>query len=74
MFIRPVFSVRDARTGFADPITCPSVEQAVRDWKFFLKTNSDPAISVADLSLYHIADMDMDSGTVTAVIPPEVVC
>ena len=72
MFIRPVFSVRDARTGFAEPMTCPSVEQAVRDWKFFLNTN-DPAISVADLSLYHIADMDMDSGTVTAVIPPEVV-
>jgi hypothetical protein len=74
MFIRPVFAVRDARTGFADPITCPSVEQAVRDWQFFLKTNSDLSLSVADLSLYHVADMDMDSGTVTAVIPPEVVC
>ena len=74
MFIRPVFAVRDARTGFAEPMTCPSVEQAARDWQFFLKTNSDPSISVSDLSLYHVADMDMDSGTVTAVIPPEVIC
>lgn len=72
MFIRPVFAVRDARTGFADPITCPSVEQAVRDWQFFLKTNTDDSIPVSELSLYHIADMDMDSGTITPIIPPEV--
>lgn len=72
MFIRPVFAVRDSRTGFADPITCPSVEQAVRDWHFFLKTNTDESLPLSELSLYHIADMDMDSGTITPIIPPEV--
>lgn len=74
MFIRPVFAVRDARTCFAEPITCASVEQAIRDWNFFLKTNSDPSIPVSDLSLFHIADMDMDTGTVSPVVPPEVLC
>lgn len=73
-----VYSIRDRFSDFmppvleqSDPIAMRNFEMAVSAQK---RDTSIMAFRPSDFSLYHIADFDSDSGVLSAVVPPEIIC
>lgn len=79
MFNVELFSVRDVKTGFKSPFISASVAYAQRGFCQWIQS-LDPEEPVpggdalpSDLSLYHLGTMDIDSGTITPCMPPEII-
>lgn len=73
-----VYSIRDRLTGFMSPVLEQSDPVAMRNFSMAIdaqrRDSSVMAFKPSDFSLYHIADFDSESGVMSAVIPPELVC
>lgn len=74
--ILPMYSVRDALTGFMTPILEQNDAAAMRNFRVACE-QVGPSLMYArseQFSLYRIAHFDMDTGVLTPVVPPEIVC
>lgn len=65
-----IYSVRDVKTGFANPFVDVNDESAKRGFFFAFSQNSSIInFSPADFSLYKIGTFDSSSGSVGSVLP-----
>lgn len=73
-----MYSIRDRLTGFMTPVVEQTDQVAVRNFHMACdkSRNSQSLMSFvpSDYSLYHIADFDTESGTVTPILPVEFIC
>ena len=69
----PIYSIRDAKTGFMSPTVDMNDPAAVRNFEHALRNsaslmNSHPN----DYSLFRIGEFDTETGAVTACLPANI--
>lgn len=70
----PVYSVKDELTGFLSPMVDRDDATAIRAFKHAVADPSSLMFSnKSDYRLYHVADWDTDTGTMTGCDPRLVV-
>lgn len=70
----PVYAIQDVKVGFYPPETAQTEGQMVRQFGMMVNSPSTPAgFAPADFMLYHIGDFDSQKGSVTPIIPIELV-
>lgn len=76
--ILSVYSVRDRLVGFLTPVLEQNDAIAMRNFSMACdKSSHDSTLMTwkpSDYSLYRIASFDSDSGLISPVSPPELVC
>lgn len=72
----PVYSIRDSLTGFMTPTLDQNDASAMRNFRVACEQSGSSLMfnRPADFSLYRIGIFDTDTGSLTPVIPPEVIC
>lgn len=68
--IKPVYSIRDELVGFGGVVLDSNDPAAARGFFASLEKINSPQ----DYSLYHVADFDDQTGLITSVYPPVLVC
>lgn len=73
MHTMELFSVKDKKVGFSDPVCLSSTQQAVREFCSFLShvdSNSDVYhVPYNDFQLWHVGTFDLDSGIISPASP-----
>lgn len=68
MRLVPIVGIKDRLIGFKNIAICPNIEDAKRGFansiKLELKENDCAFLDPADLTLHHLADFDMDTGSI----------
>lgn len=73
--IMRMYSVRDSLTGFMTPVLEQNDACAMRNFRMACETSQSLMnYSSSDFSLYHIADFDSNSGSISPVSPVQLVC
>lgn len=69
-----VYSVRDVKTGFMTPTIDQNDDAAARNF-YHAVTHSDGILFTyaSDFSLYHLADFDTDTGSVSPLLLPTLI-
>lgn len=74
--ILSMYSVRDALTGFMTPVLEQNDASAMRNFRVACE-QSGPSLMYArseQFSLYRVAHFDTDTGVLSPVVPPEIIC
>lgn len=70
-----VYAIRDAKAGFLAPTLDQSGDSAIRNFEHAVMTTDSLFMThPGDFSLWHIADYETDTGTLTPIIPPFQLC
>lgn len=73
MHTMELFSVKDKKVGFCDPVCLSSNQQAVREFCTFLaQVDSDSDVfhvPATDFQLWHVGTFDLDSGIISPISP-----
>lgn len=65
----PVYSYRDNKTGFGQPIVESNEYTAIRGFKYAVNNNDLMNFSPADYDLYKIGDFDPEKGELVGCVP-----
>lgn len=70
MFTKPLYAIKDVKSGFCDPCTQVNDAVAVRSFCSQIRSISDDlGIPVRDFQLWHVGRFDSDSGEVITEVP-----
>lgn len=74
--IMPMYSIRDALTGYMTPVLEHNDASAMRNFRVACEQPGSSLMYARSeqFSLYRIAHFDTDTGVLTPVQPPDLVC
>lgn len=65
----PVYSYRDSKAGFGQPIVENNEFTAIRGFKYAVNGNGIMNFSPADFDLYKIGEFDPEKGEIVGCVP-----
>ncbi len=71
---KPVYAIYDAKSTFLDPVVDSGDASARRAFAFAINNGGLMGFAPGDFQLYHIADYDTCTGSLTALSPFELIC
>lgn len=67
--IYPVYSIRDAKTGFIAPTVDQNDSSAVRNFAYAINNGGIMNYSPNDFDLFKVGEFDSDKGTLEGIVP-----